>query len=121
MKKAIFLFLAIIFIAGCLNITPPQDDNGDDDGNYDLLAQCLTEKGVKMYGAEWCGHCQNQKKAFGSSFQYVNYVDCDKDRDACVEAGVQGYPTWVIDGQSYPGEQDLSDLAAISGCSLAVF
>ena len=31
----------------------------------DALAQCLTAKGVKMYGAYWCSHCQNQKKAFG--------------------------------------------------------
>ena len=80
------------------------------------LAQCLTEKGITMYGTEWCSHCQNQKATFGESFKYVNYVDCDKDRTACLAAGVEGYPTWVIDGNNYPGEQSLNRLASLSGC-----
>jgi hypothetical protein len=28
-------------------------------GKYDNFAKCLTEKGVEMYGASWCSHCQN--------------------------------------------------------------
>ncbi len=37
----------------------------------DDFAKCLSEKGVTMYGAAWCSHCQNTKKTFGQSFQYV--------------------------------------------------
>lgn len=87
-------------------------------GSYDPFAKCLTEKGVIMYGTEWCPHCKNQKAAFGNSFEYVNYIDCDKNRDACIRAGVQGYPTWVIDGKSYPGEQPLFDLSSLAGCPM---
>ena len=34
-------------------------------GQYDNLAQCLTDKGAKFYGAFWCSHCQEQKAEFG--------------------------------------------------------
>jgi glutaredoxin len=85
---------------------------------YDSFAQCLTEKGVIMYGTGWCSHCKNQKNEFGSSFQYVDYVDCDRYKSECLKAGVKGYPTWVIEGVNYPGEQPLYKLASLSGCDL---
>jgi len=84
-------------------------------GEFDEFAQYLTEQGVVMYGTEWCPHCKNNKALFGNSFQYVDYVDCDDDRKACGVAGVKGYPTWVVDGENYPGEQSLERLAQLSG------
>lgn len=109
--KIIFLLFALIIllaINGCSNKP----------GEYDALAQCLTEKDVVMYGTEWCSHCQNQKKEFGKSFQYIDYVDCDFQKSECDKAGVKGYPTWVIDKTNYPGEQPLYRLASLSGCEL---
>ena len=82
---------------------------------YEDFAKYLTEQGVKMYGTEWCSHCKNQKKLFGNSFQYINYTDCDKDRNECDIAGITGYPTWKINKQNYPGEQSLKRLAELSG------
>ena len=84
-------------------------------GQYDDFAKYLTEQGVIMYGTEWCPHCQNQKELFGDSFQYIDYVDCDKNPSECSEAGVQGYPTWVIYGQSYAGTLQISRLIQLSG------
>jgi len=84
---------------------------------YDDLAKCLTAAGVKMYGANWCSHCQNQKAAFGDSFEKINYVECTKEQEACAAAGIEGLPTWVIDGQKYPGEQKLDRLAELADCS----
>jgi len=84
-------------------------------GEYDEFAKYLTEQGVKMYGTEWCSHCKNQKKLFGNSFQYVDYVDCDKNKKVCIDAGVEGYPTWVVNEENYPGEQSLERLAELSG------
>ena len=111
MKKTILvliLFTISIMFIGCSNkITI---------GNQDAFAQCLTEKGVTMYGTEWCPHCQNQKEEFGDSFQYINFVDCDLSKGACKEAGIEGYPTWRIEGENYPGEQNLYKLASLSGC-----
>lgn len=106
------MLTVFLVVVGC-------SGNNDGPGEYDSLAKCLTEKGAKMYGTEWCSHCKNQKAAFGNSFQYVDYIDCDKNKNECSLAGVQGYPTWKIEGQNYPGEQQLNNLASLSGCELS--
>lgn len=88
-------------------------------GKYDTFANCLYEKGAVMYGTEWCSHCQSQKKMFGKkSFDYINYVDCDYDKNECLKNGVKGYPTWIIDGEQYRGEQPLARLASLTNCTL---
>src|SRR3989338_746412 len=107
MKRLILCL--IIFMIGCS--TGP--------GKYDSFANCLTEKGATMYGTEWCSHCKNQKADFGKSFKLVNYVDCDRNSQACLSAGVRGYPTWAINGSNYPGEQQLYRLASLTGCELS--
>ncbi|MBT7102524.1 hypothetical protein HN935_03365 [archaeon] len=87
-------------------------------GEYDEFASCLGESGATMYGTEWCHVCRSQKDLFGDSFDFVNYVDCDRQRDVCLAALVGGYPTWVIGGESYPGFQSFEKLAELSGCEL---
>ncbi|MBU0953032.1 MAG: hypothetical protein KKA90_01250 [Nanoarchaeota archaeon] len=93
--------------------------------DYDGLAKALTENGVKMYGTFWCGHCQAQKAAFGPSWQYIDYVECSlPDRSdqtqACKDAGVNAYPTWMFpDGTTLLGEQSMQTLADKIGYELA--
>ncbi|OGY60439.1 MAG: hypothetical protein A3I31_01075 [Candidatus Colwellbacteria bacterium RIFCSPLOWO2_02_FULL_44_20b] len=88
---------------------------------FDTFAQCLAEKNVTMYGAAWCSHCQNEKKAFGDSFQYVPYVECPNNPKVCLDAGVEGYPTWILgNGEKLVGEQGLSGLADVTGCELPI-
>ncbi|RJP44140.1 hypothetical protein C4587_02295 [Candidatus Parcubacteria bacterium] len=85
----------------------------------DSFAQCLAERGAVMYGAEWCPHCQNEKRAFGSSFRYVNYVECPDDPKRCIAAGIEGYPTWTFpDGRRFEGEQGIERLSIESGCAI---
>ncbi len=84
------------------------------------LAKFLTSKGAVFYGAYWCPHCQDQKKLFGDAMQYITYVECDPkgenaQPDKCTAAGVEGYPTWTINGQKVSGTQTLSQLAQLSG------
>lgn len=112
MKKIISLLL-FVFLVGC---TTTGSTISTGPGEYDELAKCLTSKGVKMYGTEWCGYCKKQKENFGASFQYVDYVDCDESKDECIEAGIRGYPTWNINGESNPGLKDLETLASLAGC-----
>jgi len=107
-----YIIIALLLVGiffGYKNIT----GNVVKSGQYDEFAKYLTEQNVKMYGTEWCPHCKNQKKLFGSSFQYIDYIDCDKNRQECLSAGVQGYPTWKINSQNYPGEQSLERLAQL--------
>ncbi|HEV8289678.1 MAG TPA: hypothetical protein VGQ00_01855 [Candidatus Norongarragalinales archaeon] len=93
-------------------------------GKYDAFAQCLTDKGVKMYGAFWCPHCIEQKEMFGSSSKYINYVECslpDKSdqTQVCKDAQIVSYPTWEFaNGQRTTGARTLQELAFRSGCQL---
>lgn len=83
------------------------------------LAQCLTDKGVSLGGAEWCGHCSDQKELFGNSFKYIDYHDCEDEVQWCQDSGIKGFPTWVFpDGKLYPGAKSLEELAKLSGCEL---
>jgi glutaredoxin len=93
-------------------------------GKYDDFAQCLTEKGFTMYGAYWCPHCANQKAMFGSSFKYVNSVECDPNGNnpqpqLCQQKGITGYPTWIYNDQRLSGEQSIESLSILSGCPLS--
>ncbi len=85
------------------------------------LAQCLTEKNVKMYGAFWCGACTTQKDLFGSAFKAIDYIECDErgedpQPELCQTAGITAYPTWEINGQKSTGVLPLQSLAAATGC-----
>lgn len=87
---ALLVVVAIVWIFG---------DSGKSDGVARSLAKCLKAKGAKFYGASWCPHCNNQKKAFGSAASDLPYVECSEggtrnQRQECTDAGVKGYPTW---------------------------
>ncbi len=91
----------------------------------DNFAQCLTDKGAKMYGAFWCPHCEEQKADFGSSFDHVNYVECGVKGNTraqspeCKQAGIKHYPTWEFAGGSREeGNKTLHYLGEKTGCSL---
>ena len=116
MKKIWLIVIALALVLAFFLIKP--FFTGNVVNELDNFAQCLTDNEVKMYGTEWCSHCQNQKKLFGKSFKFVDYIDCDKNKDVCLSAGIKGYPTWKINGESYPGEQSLERLAQLSGCEL---
>ena len=74
------------------------------DGYLKGFAQCLADKGITMYGASWCPHCQNEKKAFGDAFRYVPYVECPDNPNVCLNKGVEAYPTWIFpDGRKLVG------------------
>ena len=83
------------------------------------LSKNLQELDARLYGAFWCGHCYDQKEAFGKeAFSKIPYIECSKDgynqqNALCKEKNVPGYPTWEIQGKLYPGEQALEELEEI--------
>ncbi len=91
---------------------------------HDSFAQCLTEKGATMYGAYWCGHCQNQKELFSGSWKYVNYVECSLpsgkgQTQECIDKEINGYPTWEFaDGSREVRVMSPQELAEKTGCSI---
>ena len=94
------------------------------EGKYDSFAKCLNDNEVKMYGAYWCSHCKNQKEIFGSSWQYMNYVECsspdgNSQLQVCADANIEAYPTWEFsDGSRTISEMSFEQLAQKSGCEL---
>jgi hypothetical protein len=92
---------------------------------YAGFAGCTAARGAKMFGAYWCPHCQEQEEAFGSSFKYVDYVECGVkgnvhlQSDACKQAGIKHYPTWEFpDGSRVEGKQSFEFLSSKTGCTL---
>ena len=91
---------------------------------YNSFAQCLTDKGLKFYGAFWCPHCQAQKREFGGSVKLLPYIECSTpdgkgQLSICTEAGVEGYPTWIfLDSSVKTGELSLEELAMLTKCPL---
>ncbi|MBO0352120.1 vitamin K epoxide reductase family protein [Phormidium pseudopriestleyi FRX01] len=85
------------------------------------LARHLTAVGAKDYSAYWCPHCHEQKELFGKqAVSEINYIECDPvgqnpQPQLCKAAQIGGYPTWIINGEQYPGVRSLSELAALSG------
>ncbi len=119
MKKIAILVLAscsMVVLAWCGTTQTTTDANQD--GSLTAFAQCTAEKGLKMYGTERCPHCKKMKAMFGSAFSGVNYIDCDAQKIQCDAAGIEGFPTWAINGQKYPGEKTLQELAALTSCEL---
>ncbi len=118
-KHAAGISIAIIAVAAFIVITADKQP-----GKYDDFAKCLTDNGVKMYGAYWCPHCLNQKNAFGNSWKYVDYIECSLPNRAgqtqeCNKAGIEGYPTWEFsDGGRLEGEASFEGLAVKGGCTL---
>lgn len=93
---------------------------------YDGFARCLTDRGVKVYGAWWCPHCQEQKEKFGASFEYAPYVECGVKGDlhatsqACKDDNIKHYPTWQFPptGERVERVFSLEELSDRTGCSL---
>ncbi|MBW4446692.1 MAG: vitamin K epoxide reductase family protein [Hassallia sp. WJT32-NPBG1] len=89
------------------------------------LARHLVKIGAKEYSAYWCPHCHEQKLLFGKEAEQIIEdsnvkVECAGDSpkgkpDVCKAAKVEGFPTWIINGKSYGGVQNLQELATNSG------
>ena len=120
MKRSIKVILGIVIlllILGAIAFFLSRNTTGQTVQDLGTMAFCLSDKAI-MYGAYWCPHCLNQKAMFGDSWSSINYVECTEQEAKCQEAGVTGYPTWVILGKNYPGEKSITQLAELAGCEI---
>lgn len=122
-SKAVITLATVVLVVLPIVIWAKLSFKSPEAGQYDDLAKCLAAKNVRMYGAYWCSHCQAQKKAFGNSWQYIEYIECSLaggkgQTQECNEAGIQVYPTWDLgNGERLSGEVSFEQLAEKSGCS----
>lgn len=117
-KSAVITILGLVALGAVIIFVIKQGGNEKGE-NLDAFAQCLSQKGVAMYGSANCPHCQNEKNRFGEAFRYINYVECLSEPRRCVDQGINSVPTWLLaNGQKLVGEQGLEKLAQASGCPL---
>jgi uncharacterized membrane protein/glutaredoxin len=116
------LAAVVILLLHANYVAPQAAPTGPEDPMVRALAEHLSERGVLFYGASWCPHCQEQKRLFGASASRLPYIECSlggptsPQSAACRSAGVQSYPTWVIDGRAMVGQvMTLAQLADASG------
>lgn len=99
-------------------------DKGPSSSELDNFAKCITENGAVMYGAFWCPHCARTKKAFGDSFEYVKYVECDprgdnEQSELCINKNIDKYDTWEFaDGSRIVSEPTFQQLSEKTGCQV---
>jgi uncharacterized membrane protein/glutaredoxin len=112
----------VILLVHATNVRPEEEPTGPEDPQVRALAEHLADKGVLFYGASWCPHCQEQKRVFGASAKRLPYVECNlagptaPQASACSAAGVNTYPTWVINGRRFVGQVlTLAELADATG------
>lgn len=116
MKKTLSIIL-MGASCGCAGADDSQDYTAGAGGNTEdpiqivakpasaevLLAQCLVNAGVQIYGAKWCGACKTQKDLFGKEAWAVmsqNYVDCSPEDSHqvgiskyCEDLNIESLPT----------------------------
>jgi uncharacterized membrane protein len=116
------LAAVVIVVLHANYVAPQAEPTGPEDPMIRALAEHLTEEGALFYGASWCPHCQEQKRLFGASVDRLPYIECSlggpnaPQSAACRTAGVQTYPTWVINGRAIVGQvMSLAQLADASG------
>jgi uncharacterized membrane protein/glutaredoxin len=105
------LAAVVILLLHANYVAPQAESLGPEDPLIRALAEHLSDQDVVFYGASWCPHCQEQKRLFGASAERLPYVECSLGGNpnapqsaACRTAGIQTYPTWIINGRPIVGQ-----------------
>ncbi len=124
LKYIVMIVVAAVLLSVGLSFLNTGENSGSHE--YDALASCVADKGVKFFGAFWCPHCQEQKKLFGGSAKFLPYVECSTpdtqgQTPVCKEAKIESYPTWQFaDGTRKSSVLSPSELAEITGCQASL-
>ncbi|PJA46955.1 hypothetical protein CO172_03305 [Candidatus Uhrbacteria bacterium CG_4_9_14_3_um_filter_36_7] len=121
-----FIFLGVLVFGGLIGLAVYKNYMPS---KLDSFASCLSQKEAKMWGTWWCPNCQAQKKDFGTSFRFIESIECSSPGQknllpVCQNAQVwkgenPAFPTWEFaDGSTLIGRQPLSNLAEKTGCVL---
>ena len=134
-KTVTIVAVLVILVVGFLmmNSGAPTNDSAATEKvagpwKYDTFAQCLTEKGMQMYGSITCSTCAKQRKLFGDSMRFIAEIECNPryphpQTDRCVAKKIENTPTWIMEHPDQSeikrmeaGLQTFKELAEFSGC-----
>jgi hypothetical protein len=96
-----------------------QEYSEEDKNKIIEFSECLAEKGVKIYGANWCGPTNAFVENIGG-FDLISsiYVECTENEEICESEAIQGYPTVKLNGEKIQPERSFAGLSAASGCEV---
>ncbi len=106
--------------------TPTQQPEASAYSSEDLVAlgefnECLATKGVKLYGANWCGWTAKWVETLGGTNAVSPiYVECTVEDALCAQEEVTGYPTTKINGEAYNGARTIEAIGQATGCPAPV-
>ncbi len=111
----IFTVALVLLIAGAVilfkgNLT----GLGVKDIPSEQVARYIGEHAV-LYVQTGCIHCKEQEDLFGDNVKYLTIIDCLKDTQVCINLGIEGTPTWIINNQKYAGVQSIERLKELTG------
>lgn len=80
---------------------------------------CLAEKGIVVYGANWCGYTKALVENLGG-FNLISpvYVECTENEELCAMEQISGYPTIKLNGEKINIDRTFSGFAGATGCAL---
>ena len=130
-KPAVSAIITAIFFGAALGLlTYYAHTKVVPSGIYDTFAQCVYEKGMRMYGSKGCVYCAKQRALFGDSAEYIKEIECDPrypnpETDRCIAKKIERTPTWIREDAAGntvkrydPGVRSLQTLAGETGCAL---
>jgi hypothetical protein len=92
------------------------------------IAKCLAERDYRVYIADWCPFCRDQKELFGEAAKYLTSTDCYDPEGGPGNLGncpdLPGVPAWrdrdgnqlKYNGEIVDGMIQIRRLVEISGC-----
>lgn len=122
--------IAVLFAAALGFVTYYAHAKTVPSGTYDTFAQCVYEKGMRMYGAKTCSYCIKQRALFGDAVKYIKEIECDPrypnaETERCIAKKIERTPTWILENTAGdtvkrfdPGVLSLQTLAEETGCVL---
>jgi parvulin-like peptidyl-prolyl isomerase len=88
----------------------------------DQPIECLASKKAVLYGADWDSSTAAQLSLLGDLARKLTYVECSVPGDysmqaqACKDANIEAYPTWIVEGKQHLGIYTAKQLADAAGC-----
>lgn len=113
----IYLALGTIVILIIIGIYYWKNSNSNETVNEEIM-KCIAEKSI-MYSQTACSHCIQQKEILGDYLELFNVIECDESKEEtkkCLDEGITGTPTWVINGKKAEGIQSIKQLRELAEC-----
>ena len=86
-------------------------------GNHDEeTMQCIADNSLLII-SRTCTACSYQKNnVLGEYFDLFETIDIIDHPEVWEEYNLEGVPTWIINGEKYPGVRTISQLKELTGC-----